>query len=160
MSLVLPLLALWLVPVVVFIWARRRAPKKLFRLTGVALGLVVAPASFGLYGLYFVGPLPGLVGLLVGFPLMSFHSGPGFELATMMGLREPRTVVHGVQHVYIALLDAAVWSLVYGAAGWVIDQGLGIGDRVLARGQSESTREDEEQQVDASAARAHEWQLK
>ncbi len=115
------LLALWLVPVAAFWWAGRHAPSRLWRTTGFALGLVIAPASSGLYGLYFLGPLAALLGL-VGLPLATFHGGPGFDLATALGLREPRTVVHGVQHVYIALLNAGVWSLVYGGLGWAVDR--------------------------------------
>ncbi len=134
MALAFSLLALWCVPVGVYLWARRRAPGKVGRLTGIALGLVVAPASSGLYGLYFVGPLAALLGL-VGLPLAMFHGEPGFELATLLGLREPRTVVRGVQHLYIALLNAGVWSAVYGVVGWAIDTAV-----VLARARSEVGR--------------------
>ena len=45
MGLVFSLLALWAVPVMTLLWARRRAPKKVWRLTGISLGLIVAPAS-------------------------------------------------------------------------------------------------------------------
>lgn len=119
------LLALWLVPIVAFYWARRRAPGKTWRLAGFSLGLVVSPACSGLYALYFVGPLAALLGL-VGLPLMMFHGSPGFDLATTLGLREPRTVVHGVEHIYIALLNAGVWSVTYGALGWLLDIAAGV----------------------------------
>jgi hypothetical protein len=125
MGLALMLITLWGVPAVTFLWARRRAPRQLWRLTGVSLGLVVAPASSGLYGLYFIGPLAAVLGL-VGLPLAMFHGGPGFELATLLGLREPRTVVRGVEHIHIALLNAGVWSLVYGAVGWAVDAVVGM----------------------------------
>lgn len=118
------LVALWVVPLLTFLWARRRAPRKVWRLTGVSLGFIVAPASSGLYGLYFVGPLVALLGL-IGFPLAMFHGEPGFELATLLGLREPRTVVQGVERIYIALLNAVVWSVVYGGLGWAVDRSVG-----------------------------------
>jgi hypothetical protein len=124
MTTVLVLLSLWAVPIVTFVWARKRAPRAVWRCTGFSLGLVVAPATQGLYGLYFVGPLLALVGL-IGLPLASFHLGPGFELATALGLRDPRTVVSGVERVYILVLNAAIWSVVYGALGWLVDVAVG-----------------------------------
>ena len=120
MITVFGLLALWLLPVLTFLWSRCRAPRWRWRLTGISLGMVIAPASTGLYGLYHVGPLVALLGL-VGLPLTLFHGVPGFELATAFGLREPRTVVQGIEHVYIILLNSVVWSVVYGGLGWVID---------------------------------------
>lgn len=114
------LLCLWAVPVGTFVWARKRAPRALWRCTGFSLGLVVAPATAGLYGLYFAGPLLALVGL-IGLPLAMFHGEPGFELATALGLREPRTVVRGIEHLYIGMLNAIVWSIAYGGLGWLLD---------------------------------------
>ena len=129
---ILLLNALWILPLATFFWARSHAPRRLWRLTGLSLGLIVAPASSGLYGLYFLGPLAALLGL-VGFPLVSFHGTPGFELATALGLREPRTVVDGVEHLWIALLNGGFWSLAYGALGWAIDAFLGPRRSVTAR---------------------------
>ena len=120
MTVLLLLLCLWAVPVATFAWARKRAPRALWRYTGASLGLVVAPATSGLYGLYFVGPLLALVGLL-GLPLAMFHGEPGFELATALGLREPRAVVRGIEHFYIGTLNAIVWATVYGGLGWLLD---------------------------------------
>lgn len=115
------LLGLWLLPVLTFLIVRRKAPQKLWRLTGFSFGLVVAPASFGLYGLYFLGPLVGLLGLLAGLPLALFHGEPGFQLAIHFGFIEPRTVVEGVERMHIALLNGVVWSVVYGVIGFGID---------------------------------------
>lgn len=120
MTVLILLLCLWAVPVATFVWARKRAPRVLWRCTGFSLGLVVAPATSGLYGLFFVGPVLALVGLL-GLPLAMFHGEPGFELATALGLREPRTVVHGIEHFYIGALNAFVWSIAYGGLGWLLD---------------------------------------
>lgn len=133
MALAFMLLALWVVPVLTFLWARRRAPKKVWRLTGMSLGLIVAPALSGFYGLCFVAPLAALLGL-VGLPLAMFHGEPRFDLATMLSLRDPRTVVRGVEHLYIALFNACVWSVVYGAVGWAMDTGVAVKKAQLAAG--------------------------
>jgi len=113
-------LGLWSVPVVVHWWARRRRPPKCWRLTGLALGLVVAPASLGLYALYYLSPWTAPLGI-VGLLLVGFHGWPGNDLAIKVGLVEARTVVQGVEHLYIALLNAPIWSILYGVVGWAID---------------------------------------
>lgn len=120
MSPLIALLLLWLVPVAAFLFARRRAPAYLWRVTGFCFGAVVSPAATGLYGLYFVGPIAALLGL-IGLPLAMLHGPPGYNLAIALGLVPPRTVVQGFQHVYIELLNAVVWSVVYGLLGAAID---------------------------------------
>jgi len=115
------LIALWLAPVVAFLWARRSAPTRLWRITGSTFGAVVSPAAMGLYGLYFVGPIPPLIGMLVGLPLTLIHTPPGYNLAIWFGLIQPRTVVEGVEHLYVELLNGVLWLAVYGTLGWIVD---------------------------------------
>ena len=114
------LIALWALPLATFFWARRRVPRRLGVLTGVAFGAVVAPAAVGLYALYYVGPIPALLGL-VGLPLAMLHEEPGYNLAIWLGVLQPRTVVEGVQQLYVALLNGVVWATVYGLIGSFID---------------------------------------
>lgn len=114
------LIALWILPVTAFFLARRYARPKLWRITGATFGAVVAPASLGLYGLYFLGPLVALLGL-IGLPLVLFHDSAGYNLAITIGLVQPRTVVAGIEHVYVELLSGAVWATVYGSVGWLYD---------------------------------------
>jgi hypothetical protein len=66
----------------------------LWRNTGVAFGLVAAPASLGLYGLYFIGPIAALLGML-GLVLTLFHGSPGYNLAVALGLMPSHTVTSG-----------------------------------------------------------------
>lgn len=115
----LPLLALWLVPLVVALVSWRLSASHVWRNTGFAFGLVVAPASLGLYGLFYVGPLVAVLGML-GLPLALFHYWPGHNLALALGLIRP-TVVTGVSQLSVEALNAVVWSIVYGALGWFID---------------------------------------
>ena len=95
------------------------AAAHVWRNTGFAFGLVVAPASLGLYALFYVGPLVAVLGML-GLPLALFHGWPGHNLALALGLIPP-TVVTGISRLTVEALNAVVWSFVYGALGWFID---------------------------------------
>ena len=119
-SLLTALLLLWLVPVGALVISARLAPSWVGRVTGLALGAIVAPALLGLYGLYFVNPIVGLIGLIA-FPLAMLHEGPGYDLALALGLVPPRTVVAGIQRVYTEVFNGVVWALVYGLLGWLLD---------------------------------------
>lgn len=113
-------IALWIVPIGIYLWARRAAAPATWRLTGVALGAVLTPALTGLYGLYFLGPITALLGL-VALPLLLIHSGVGYDLALWLGWVEPGTVVEPKQSLYVDALNGVVWALVYGALGWILD---------------------------------------
>jgi hypothetical protein len=115
-----PELALWLVPVFAALASRRVAPSHVWRNAGVGFGLVVAPASLGLYGLYYLGPVAAIFGML-GLVLELFHGAPGYNLAIALGLIPSHTVITGAARILVGLLNAVVWSLVYGALGWFID---------------------------------------
>src|SRR5689334_5042626 len=128
------LLLLWLVPVAAFTVARRVAPLHVWCATGVGLGVIASPASLGLYSLYWFG---GLLAPWVGYcaartlayagigglVLWLFHAAPGFHAATVLGLGNASTIV-SVEYVYVEMLNAAVWALVYGTAGFLLDRVL------------------------------------
>jgi hypothetical protein len=114
------LVALVLVPIGAWLYARRFMPQYSATATGVGLGLIVSPVSMGLYATYFLGPLgivTGMIGLLSGM----FHGAPGFRIIRSLGL-VPAGVIEGVGHLYVELANALVWAVVYGALGWVIDR--------------------------------------
>jgi len=115
-----PELALWLVPLFVALASRRAAPPHAWRNTGIGFGLVVAPASLGLYGLYYVGPVAAVFGML-GLVLELVHGPPGYKLAIALGLIPSHTVITGTARIPVEALNALVWSLVYGTLGWFID---------------------------------------
>ena len=129
------LLALWLIPILTYRRVRRLAPDRMWRSTGFALGLVVSPASLGLYSLYWwAGSLAVLgwpVAMLLGWPiamlgiaglmLAELHGSPGFYIATGLGIIERGVVVQGVQHFYLGIVDGVMWAIVYGTIGWVVD---------------------------------------
>jgi hypothetical protein len=117
----LPLLLLWSVPLVVAVRSRRLTPNHLWRNTGAAFGLVVSPASLGLYSLYYVGPVAAVFGML-GLVLLFLHGTPGYKLAVELALVPSHTVVTGVASISVELLNAIIWSAVYGSVGWLIDR--------------------------------------
>lgn len=114
------LLLLWLLPIVVAIVSRRYARSHLWRNTGIAFGVVVSPATLGIYALYFLGPIAALLGI-VGLPLHLLHGMPGYELAVHFGLVPSHTVVEGLMHLPIEAINGAIWSVVYGLVGWSVD---------------------------------------
>jgi hypothetical protein len=106
--------------VVAYRVARLRHPQRVFLLTGLALGAVIAPLSLGLYATYFIpyiGFLPGMIGLL----LVMIHSAPGFHLARLLGIVSPAEIIAGGGDFWFVLLNAIVWAFVYGCLGWAID---------------------------------------
>jgi len=125
--LLLSPLLLWFLPLCAYRKLRVTAPIQVWRWTGIATGIVVCPASIGVYALYWVAgylwifgfplALVGMLGLLVGM----IHGDPVYKIAIMLGIVERGTVVHGTSNLYIALLGALLWALVYGALGWAID---------------------------------------
>lgn len=114
------LLLLWLLPIIVAVISRRYARSHLWRNTGIAFGLVVSPATLGLYSLYFLGPIAAILGL-IGLPLHLLHGAPGYELAVRFGFVPSHTVVEGFMHAPIESLNAVIWATVYGLVGWGID---------------------------------------
>ena len=113
------LVALALVPLAAWFYARRFMPQLSATATGVALGLVVSPVSMGLYATYFLGSfgiVTGMIGLVSGM----FHSAPGFHIVRFMGLVPPG-IIEGVGHLYVGTANALVWAVFYGALGRIID---------------------------------------
>jgi hypothetical protein len=115
------LLLLWFVPLGAFLWARKRAPHALWRITGVALGAVISPAALASYGFFYWGPFFAIFSLIGGI-LELVHAPPGYYLALLVGLVPPGTVVQGQQHLYVELLTGLVWAPIYGAIGWRLDR--------------------------------------
>jgi ABC-type molybdate transport system permease subunit len=114
------LLLLWVIPLAVAVVSRRYARTFFWRSTGVALGLVVSPASQGLYALYFVGPVAAIAGML-GLILTLLHSWPGYDLSVAMGLIPSHSVVVQTKFMPVEGLNALIWAAVYGGLGWIID---------------------------------------
>jgi hypothetical protein len=119
--MLIALFLLILVPVAAYRVARQKQPTYLWSVTGLSFGLVAAPVSLGLYAMFYV-PYVGFVPGMIGLPLSLFHGAPGFEIATVLGLRAARTVASGNEHLEIWLINALFWGVVYGALGFGIDR--------------------------------------
>ncbi len=83
---------------------------------GISFGLVIAPASMGLYSLYFVGPIAALFGM-VGLVLTMFHQPVGYNLAIMFGLIPSHTVIDGPERLPITIINVIFWGIIYGTLG-------------------------------------------
>jgi hypothetical protein len=112
---------LLLLPFVVHLIAKRAHSRRTWALTGLSFGLIVSPASLGLYFLYvypfYVTFMLGMLGLMSCF----FHGAPGFEIITALGLRDAHTVVNTQQYVTIDVINGLFWGIVYGALGRFLD---------------------------------------
>jgi hypothetical protein len=120
-TLVAWLALLFLLPIAIAYWSRRRDGRTSWSLTGAAFGSVISPASLGLYGTFFLGPLfivTGLAGLL----LSLVHEGPGYYLCIWLGLTPARAVVSGSAHIPVEVANALVWAAVYGFVGLAVDR--------------------------------------
>ena len=111
---------LWCLPLGTHLLARRKAPRMLWRATGIALGLVVVPASGGLYDAMFMVPPLALLGL-VPAAVSGLHSHVADYLATSVGIVQPDAPIKGALSLCMFGVDAVVWSCVYGAIGWGLD---------------------------------------
>ena len=102
------------------------------------MGLIISPFSFGLYGIYYLGPflaipamgklnifnpliyVPMILGIM-GLVLHLFHSAPGYDISIFLGLIEPRTIVESGGRVMIEIINGIVWAIIYGGAGFAFD---------------------------------------
>lgn len=107
---------LWLLPIGVWVFTRQRPAQTRCLLRGVSIGLIISPASLGLYALYFVGPVAALFGML-GLVLKLVHGSVGYQVAIFLGLVPAHTVITGMDYLPIELINAVFWGAVYGAAG-------------------------------------------
>ena len=112
---------LLLIPICIAYWSRRRDGRTSWGLTGAAFGSIVSPASLGLYGTFFLGPIfvvTGLVGLL----LTMLHGPPGYYLCIWLGFLPARTVITGSASIPLEVANGLIWATVYGLVGLAVDR--------------------------------------
>ncbi len=105
--MLIALFTLIFVPIVACRIAWQKQPSYLWSVTGISFGLVAAPVSLGLYAMFsvpYVGFVPGIIGL----PLALLHGTPGFDVATILGIRDSGKVVSGNEHLLIGLINVLV----------------------------------------------------
>ena len=111
---------LLLLPLVVYRLTKQSHPERTWAATGLSFGLIIAPASLGLYSVFFLGPY-GLVPGMLGLVSLFVHEPPGFEAITALGLRAPQKIVNAQQCVAMEFINGLCWATVYGTLGYGID---------------------------------------
>lgn len=113
-------LLLLVIPFSAYYLAKKYHPEKLWRITGISFGMVVAPVSLCLLKYAYVpivGKLLGFVGLL--FNLI--HGAPGYFMVVGMGFQEPGMALSFSELTLINLVNGILWSVHYGLVGYNFD---------------------------------------
>ncbi|MBE9515730.1 MAG: hypothetical protein IME93_02010, partial [Proteobacteria bacterium] len=109
---------LWLIPLTAWIATRNKPQIIKSTIRGISFGLVVSPASMGLYSLYFIGPIAAIFGML-GLVLSMFHQPVGYNLAIIFNLIPSHTVITGTERLPIEIINIIFWTLAYGTLGFI-----------------------------------------
>jgi len=117
----LALIGLVVIPLGARVLAARRFCEWTNTATGIGFGLIVAPLSLGLYATYFLGPL-GVVTGMAGLLSSMFHGTPGYYICLWLGILPDRVVVQGATQIYVAIVNAFFWALIYALLGRFIDR--------------------------------------
>lgn len=110
---------LWLIPALTWLATRNTTNKWKSILRGASFGLVVAPASTGLYSLYYVGPIAAIFGML-GLVLAMVHESVGYNIAVFIDVVPSHSVVTDAQKIPIEIINSLFWATIYGLLGLLI----------------------------------------
>lgn len=106
----------WLVPLVVWLAARKRSKIIRSTIVGVSFGLVVPYASVGLYGLHLAWPISEAFGQFC-FYLSFVHDLAGIRVAIFLHLVSANTPITEDQRFLLEVVNSVSWAIVYGALG-------------------------------------------
>jgi len=115
------LIFLAIVPLASFQLTKIYEVKNRWMWNGIAIGLVIAPLSFGLIQLTYiplVGPLLGLVGLVANLT----HGSIGYFCLVGSGVLELDTVITASQLAIINVVNGVLFSYCYGLVGYSLDR--------------------------------------
>jgi hypothetical protein len=106
----------WLVPLVV--WLAARKSSQIFRSTivGVSFGLVVPYASVGLYALHFAWPVSEAFGQFC-FYFSFIHDLAGIRVAIILHLVDAHSPIADNQRFFIDIVNVVTWAIAYGVLG-------------------------------------------
>ena len=107
---------LWLVPLVVWIAARKSSQILRSVIIGVSFGLVVPYAAVGLYALHFAWPISEAFGQFC-FYLSFIHDLAGIRVAFILRLIDAHSPPTDDQRLLIEVVNAVFWAFVYGVVG-------------------------------------------
>ncbi|MCK5196586.1 MAG: hypothetical protein KAQ71_22430 [Desulfobulbaceae bacterium] len=114
------LLLLAIIPLSCFNLATTFKAKYRWMVTGITMGLVIAPVSLALIKFSYIpiiGKLIGVFGLITNL----IHGSVGYFGLMTVGLMEPGTVLAGSDLLTINLVNAVIWASYYGVIGYNID---------------------------------------
>jgi hypothetical protein len=89
-------------------------------LTGISLGVVIAPVSLALIKFSYIpviGKLVGVIGMITNL----IHGSVGYFILMTFGVMEPGAVLEGTNLIFINIVNAVIWSTYYGMLGYNID---------------------------------------
>ena len=115
---------LWLIPFAAFGLSKAAKLRWRFRITGLLFGVIVEPASLGLYSLSFLSPWFAPLGLL-GLLSEYLHGTPPYEFAVSAGLVPAARVVAGDVRAVLVVVSALLWGPLYMSLGWLLDGAVG-----------------------------------
>ena len=107
---------LWLVPLVVWIAARKSSQILRSVIIGVSFGLVVPYASVGLYALHFVWPVSETFGQFC-FYFSFIHDLAGIRVAIILQIVDAHTPITDDQRLLLEAVNAISWAIAYGVLG-------------------------------------------
>ena len=114
------LIFLALVPLASFHFCKSIAKNHLYTVTGIALGLVIAPVSQGLVEFTLIPVVGAYIGI-VGMVFNMIHGAVGFFFLGALGVFTPDTVLTGSQMVLMNIVNAIIWTSYYGFIGHKMD---------------------------------------
>lgn len=114
------LIFLAIIPIVTFQLTKMFAPNRLWVLTGIAAGLVIAPLSQGLVEYSLIPVVGGVIGIF-GAIFNMIHGSVGYFFLGAIGTFEPGTVLNVSELILMNVVNAVIWTSYYGIFGFRMD---------------------------------------
>ncbi len=114
------LIFLAIIPIACFQLAKMYAPCRLWLLTGLTAGLVIAPVSQGLVEYTLIPVIGGYIGI-IGTMCNLIHGSVGYLFLGAMGTFEPGVVLNSSQLIVMNAVNAVIWTIYYGVVGYRMD---------------------------------------
>ncbi len=114
------LIFLAIIPIACFQLAKMYAPCRLWLLTGITAGLVIAPVSQGLVEYTLIPVIGGYIGI-IGTMFNLIHGSVGYFFLGAMGTFEPGAVLNASQLIVMNAVNAVIWTIYYGVVGYRMD---------------------------------------